>query len=433
MLPIRSSRRQFLQSTAIAAGVGSLTSWHRSARAAELEQVRDLDVRIDRVLNCRVHYERPRMVAGNSGYRLAGKHRSDSVLAVFGNNGQIGVGSCRGEANIEKARFLLGKTIADLLDHAVEVNHRTGTSAIWDLAGKTADRPVYQLLNGTAPVTEVPVYDGSIYHEELLSRDSNSAYRNPGAKYGAKATWADIIKEAIDGARNHGHDFVKVKIGRGHMHLSRNAGNLQDAAVLELIREYGGDDFGIGVDANNGYRLEDTIWLLREYGQLNLAFVEEMFPDDPAKYRHVRNLLAERKLKTLIADGESWRGPDDSLALKMIDSGTVDVLQGDMRQFEIEGILAESRLAAAAGHGSRIAPHNWGSQFGFYMQIHVACAIPNFYRAEHDPGKPVDDTLVHRGYTIANGHCTDFDAPGFGIELNRKKLDTLQKGFDIRT
>ena len=35
-----------------------------------------------------------------------------------------------------------------------------------------------------------------------------------------------------------------------------------------------------------------------------------------------------------------------------------------------------------------VAPHNWGSLVGYYMQLHVGRAIENFYRAEHDPLSP---------------------------------------------
>ncbi len=428
------TRRQFLKTATTSAAVLGL-GFERQQRVSgnERESINNLDVKIDRVLNCRVSYDRPRIVAGNSKYRLAGGSRTDSVLILFGNNGKIGVGCCRSGAKPTDGRFLIGKPLSNLLNKQVsEVNQRTGTSAIWDLAGKSLNKPVYALLGGEAPKGGVPVYDGTIYHEELLSRDRNSAYRNRNSKYDDQPDWSDIIKEAIDVSEAHGHKFVKVKIGRGAKHLSRKAGNYQDAAVLQLIREYAGNDFGIGVDANNGYTLEDTLWLLRECGDLNLAFIEEMFPEDIEKYRQVREVLAELKLDTLVADGENWRAPSDAATQEMIQSGVIDILQGDMRRFEIEGIMDESRLAEAARHGSRIAPHNWGSEFGFYMQIHVACAISNFYRAEHDLGEAKDDTLIKHGYKIKDGFCMDFDAPGFGVQLNTRMLDNLKSRFDVK-
>ena len=428
------NRRQFVKSATIsAAGLGMATMLKGSASAGKINDVNSLDVTITRVLNCQVNYERPRIVAGNSGYRMAGKYRSDRVLLAFGDNGKIGVGASGRRANADNARYLLGRKVSDLLGkNARKVNQGVGTSAIWDLAGKTLEKPVYQLLGGKAPKGGVPIYDGSIYHEELLPRDQNTAYRSQDSKYGSRPNWEDIIKEAIDISKQENHNFAKVKIGRGKLHLSRKAGNYQDAAVLQLIREYAGKDFGIGIDANNGYSLEDTLWLLNECGNLNIAYIEEMFSDDADKYRVVRKEIKKLGLKTLIADGESWQKPSDPLPKEIIASGTVDILQADMRKFEFEGILEESQMAAQAGHGSRIAPHNWGNEFGFYMSIHVGCAIPNFYRAEHDPGKQQGDTLIKHGYQVVNGTCQDFDAPGLGIEINPKHLDDLKTQFDVK-
>jgi L-alanine-DL-glutamate epimerase-like enolase superfamily enzyme len=165
---------------------------------------------------------------------------------------------------------------------------------------------------------------------------------------------------------------------------------------------------------------------------LNIAYIEEMFPDDANKYRVVRKEIKKLGLKTMIADGESWRKPGDRLVKEIIESGTVDILQADMRRFEFEGILEESRMATQAGHGSMIAPHNFGNDLGFYMSIHVGCAIPNFYRAEHDPGKQLGNTLIKHGYDIVNGTCQNFDAPGLGIELNPKQLGNLITQFDVK-
>lgn len=426
-----SSRRAFLRQIAGTACAATAAAILPKQTAATLPPLEGGDVVIRRAMMCRFVYDRPRWIAGNARYRVAGLTRNEDILLLFGNNDQIGVGGCRRGVTLEHARFLLGKSLTELLGNQVdEVNRRTGTSAIWDLAGKSAGKPVYELLGGTVPAAGVGVYDGTIYHEELLGRDTGSAYRNPDSALGENPDWSDIIKEGVDASLTMGHTFLKVKIGRGAKHLSRRAGNYQDAAVVRLIRKHLGPDIGIGVDANNGYGFEDAIWFLEECGNLDLAFIEEMFPEAVEPYERVRQHLRQAGLKTLIADGETWKSPRDAVARQIIDSGAVDILQGDIRRFQIEGILEESRMALAARHGAKIAPHNWGSDIGFCMQIHLACAMPNFYLAEHDPATARDELLVKQGYSIKHGHCFDFDAPGFGIEVNRKRLDKLDVQFE---
>ena len=108
------NRRQFVKSATIsAAGLGMATMLKGSACAGKINDVNSLDVTITRVLNCQVNYERPRIVAGNSGYRMAGKYRSDRVLLAFGDNGKIGVGASGRRANADNACLLYTSDAAD--------------------------------------------------------------------------------------------------------------------------------------------------------------------------------------------------------------------------------------------------------------------------------------------------------------------------------
>jgi L-alanine-DL-glutamate epimerase-like enolase superfamily enzyme len=231
-----------------------------------------------------------------------------------------------------------------------------------------------------------------------------------------------MIREALDSSLREGHRFVKVKIGRGAKHLSRRAGNLQDLAVLELVRRHLGPDCGIGVDANNGYTPEFARWLLAETGGLNLAFVEEMFPEDTREYLALKEFIRGKGFKTLVADGENWRTADE--ARPFVEAGAIDLLQGDMLQFQFEGILAEAALARASG--AQIAPHNWGSEFGCYMQCQMGLALDNFYRAECDPGRETTNLVVKHGYKIQDGMCQVSDHPGLGVELNLKEFEKAE-------
>jgi L-alanine-DL-glutamate epimerase-like enolase superfamily enzyme len=65
------------------------------------------------------------------------------------------------------------------------------------------------------------------------------------------------------------------------------------------------------------------------------------------------------------------------------------------------------------------------------MQLHVGRAIPNFYRAEHDPLS--NDVLIAEGYRIAEGQATLPDAPGAGIAIDAEKFASEAKiRFDVQ-
>jgi L-alanine-DL-glutamate epimerase-like enolase superfamily enzyme len=408
------SRRGFLRHT-LAVSAGCALARLAQADEPAAPSVPDVDVMIRRAAVFRVPYRRPRLVAGNSTYRVAGDSRSDTLLALFAGNDQVGIGPvARGGKPLDNAALepLVGRKLNDLLGRDRQHTGSTwGTTAFWDLAGKSTGKPVYELLGGRENPQGVPVYDGSIYMEELIDRDG-------GVHKPSGPNWETIIRQALDSSVAHGHNFVKLKIGRGAKHLSRRAGNLQDVAVIELVRKHLGPREGIGVDANNGYTPEFTRWLLDETAGLNIAFVEEMFPENVAEYRSLKDFIRQRKLPTLVADGENWRAADE--ARPFVEASVIDVLQGDMVQFQFEGILAEAALGRASG--AVVAPHNWGSEFGFYMQCQLGQVIPNFYRAECDPGQQVGNLLVKHGYEVEDGRCRVPTHPGLGVELNVKAL-----------
>jgi D-galactarolactone cycloisomerase len=282
---------------------------------------------------------------------------------------------------------------------------------LWDLTGKLLGKPVYELLGGKGP-QRVAVYDGSIYFADLLPQ------------YAAR--WRDRFKEEIDLGLKRGHRAFKVKIGRGWKWMERAAGDERDVEVMELIRRHAGDEVILGVDANNGYDPAGTRRFLDRAGRFNLAFLEEMFPETVEDCLELKGFLAGRGWKTLLADGETQGDLD--VFKPFIEAKAIDVLQADMNRFGFEGIMTEA--AWARPRGILVAPHNWGSLVGFYMQLHVGRAIPNFYRAENDPLQT--DLLIGEGYEIRDGACSVPVAPGFGLKLDEEKFRDVKVHFDLK-
>ena len=223
-----------------------------------------------------------------------------------------------------------------------------------------------------------------------------------------------------------GHRAFKIKIGRGHKWMDRKSGDARDVEVVETIRKHAGDDVLLGVDANNGYDLEGAKRFLDRVSGSGLAFFEEPFPEQVKQCLELKQFIAERGWKTLLADGE---GQHELTAYRpFVEAKALDVLQGDMNFFGIEGILAEAEMARP--QGILVAPHNWGSLLGFYQQLHVGFAVPNFYRAEHDPLS--SDVLIAEGYQIDDGVCSVLDTPGFGLAINESRFERVSVNFDLR-
>jgi L-alanine-DL-glutamate epimerase-like enolase superfamily enzyme len=287
-----------------------------------------------------------------------------------------------------------------------------GTMPLWDVVGKVLKQPVYQLL-GNRGAEKVPVYDGSIYFTDLLPQYADR--------------YADRFREEIDMGLKAGHRAFKIKIGRGNKWMAREIGDDRDVEVVELIRRHAGDDVLLGVDANNGYDLTSAKRFIDRTSDVRLAFVEELFEEAVEPCLELKEYLAAKQLPTLVADGETQSSlkPFEPL----VAAKAVDILQGDMKHFGIEGIMQEAAMGSE--NNILVAPHNWGSLLGFYMQLHIGRAIGNFYRAEHDPLST--EILVADGYQIADGVATAPDAPGFGLRLDVDQFTAKVKpSFDLK-
>lgn len=395
-------RRRFLS------GAASAAFWPGLLGAAELPG----DVKITRIIGFDLISRRCKIAGKNSRLGVHGDRARDRMVRIVTNTGDEGLGNCW------VSKQILGQLIGlnpfeayDATKHRMVGPLGPQTMPLWDLAGKLLGRPVYQLLGGAGP-RHVAVYDGSIYFTDLLPQYAQR--------------WRDRFKEEIDGCLKRGHRAVKIKIGRGARWMERAAGDARDIEVVRLVRQHAGKDLLIGVDANNGYDLDGAKRFLDAAGRDNLAFVEEMFPENVEDCLQFKRSIAAHGWKTLLADGETQKrlavfGP-------FVRARAIDILQGDMNRFGIEGIMAEAAMAQP--QGIQIAPHNWGSLVGFYLQLHVARAIPNFYRAEQDP--LASRLLIADGYRIAEGTCSVPETPGFGLAIDQRRFRNAKVLFDLK-
>jgi L-alanine-DL-glutamate epimerase-like enolase superfamily enzyme len=360
------------------------------------------DVRITAVTGFRLVSNRPKLVGKNSHLDVHGRTGSDFVWLVETSAGVQGIGV--GPDNAETAMAVLGKKPTDYyrLDaRMVESPLGRQDMPLWDLVAKLLDRPAYALFGGKGP-ERVPVYDGSIYFADLLPE-----YESRGI--------ARILEE-IDQGLARGHRAFKVKVGRGWKWMGREPGDRRDIEVLQAIRKHVGPDVLLFIDANNGYDLPGTKRFFEAIGPLDIGFAEEMFPEVVEEDLEFKKFLMDHGWKTLVADGESAREPQHFEPF--VQARALDIMQPDMKAFGFNLQLQMDRMLQ--GTPMRLAPHNWGSLLGFYMQLHLGRGIGTFFRAEHDP--LTSELLSADGYQIIDGAVRVPEAPGFGLVLNREAL-----------
>jgi L-alanine-DL-glutamate epimerase-like enolase superfamily enzyme len=337
------------------------------------------------------------------------------IARITASDGSSGFGWSR--VTREGAQELVGCALREAVgaERGVSERFRDLEFPLWDLLGKRAGKPVYALLGGPyvpGQPFRAPVYDTSLYMDDLEIADDAQA---------AEA----IAMEALEGAAR-GHRAFKIKVGRGAMHMSLEAGTRRDIRVVRRVREAVGAQAKIMLDANNGYNLNLTKRVLAETASVGIHWIEEAFHEDARLYSHLKDWLASRGLGVLVADGEGDASPR---LLEWARAGLIDVVQYDIRRPGFTHWLSLGPRLDAWGVSS--APHHYGGAHGNYSACHLAARIQRFALAEWDevtiPG------LDASAYRISEGCASVPGLPGFGLGLDEAIYSRAvrQHGFAV--
>ena len=119
------------------------------------------DVRIDRIEWAPLNGRRARAARGNAYARNHGQEYSISIARVATGDGLTAFGWSR--IDRQTAETLVGRPFRDAFhpDGGVSTEFLPLDMALWDLAGKLADKPAYELLSGQTNTTafRAPCYD----------------------------------------------------------------------------------------------------------------------------------------------------------------------------------------------------------------------------------------------------------------------------------
>lgn len=295
--------------------------------------------------------------------------------------------------------------------------------ALVDLIARAWKKPAHALLG--SPVRDrIPVYDSSLYMEDLLTREQlqGLAYlegrqlpSDPALLPAIKAKW--VVETRPEGFR-----ALKIKLGRSRWMASPQAAVERDIAVTREIRKAVGPDINLMVDANKDY--QKAPHLATTYAEAvegdRLHFLEEMFPETQTEELIAFHQALRRSGNPVkLAYGESHRGgvPEDIYKRRVNGAGgeqpLIDVEQADMNAHGF--LYLRNRAATQRPLGMTMAPHNFGSKMGLYAMSHLATIVPNWEISELDdsmfPG------IVADGVEIKNGMARCTGSPGLGVSL----------------
>ena len=334
-------------------------------------------------------------------------HFPATVVQVHDDAGNVGVGSgdaMYGFADYES--YFIGEDPLDLERHAgvlANIGFHAGRPwpldvALWDLAGKIADRPLWDLLGGRD--RRVRAYASSAVHRSV----------------------GDMVAVARQ-ALGLGFPALKVRFGRADL--------AEDVTVVRAIRDEVGDALELMVDCNQGWRMP---WDVRPPWDVDRATAvaeqltaERVYWMEEPLHRGDYHGMAElrRRVGVPIAGGELTREPYEFAELLRRDC--LDVYQPDC--VCTHGITGLRGLAAdVVAAGKVFTPHTWGNGIGLLANAHLAAGTVGTPFLEF-PFDPPEWTTARRDFILAttvevdgDGWITLPDRPGLGCTLDTEAL-----------
>ncbi|ATG41516.1 mandelate racemase/muconate lactonizing enzyme family protein [Phaeobacter piscinae] len=272
-------------------------------------------------------------------------------------------------------------------------------TAVWDWRGRVAEKPVAELLGGSAG--PIRAYASSM-RRDITPEDE-----------------AERLKALRD---DLGFDAFKVRVG-AECGEDRDEWPGRTEAIIPQIRAALGDGVALLVDGNSGFSPNRAI----EVGQLLQDHGYEHF-EEPCPYWMLEQTAeVTRALDLDVAGGEQdW---DLQTWHRMIEIRAVDIIQPDILYLGgMTRSMEVARLGAAAG--LPCTPHcaNLSMVTLFTMHMLRAVDLPGRYLefsiegAEYYPWQR--DLFVTDPFVISDGQAVVRDVPGWGVEINPEWLAT---------
>lgn len=302
-------------------------------------------------------------------------------------------------------------------------------NAVWDLLGKEAKKPVWQLVADMTPEQLVSIIDFRYLTDAITPDEALAIFRKAEAGkagriatlkaegyqcYTTSAGWLGYSNEKLTRlateAVAEGFQHIKMKVGRD---LD------DDIRRLEIVREIMGPDRYLMIDANQVWEVDQAIDWVKQLSRFNPYFIEEpTSPDDVSGHRAIRAAIAPVK----VATGEMCQ--NRILFKQFIKDGAIDIVQIDACRI---GGLNEvlSVLLMAAKFGLPVWPHAGGVGLCEYVQ-HLSM-IDYLVVSGTKEGRVIEYVdHLHEHFVepceIRNAAYMPPKLPGFSIEMKAESI-----------
>jgi L-alanine-DL-glutamate epimerase-like enolase superfamily enzyme len=264
--------------------------------------------------------------------------------------------------------------------------------ALWDIMGKAVNKPVFMLLGGE--------FDKKILGTFTLSIDT-----------------PDKMAEQALNRINQGYKTVVVKIGHNPA---------EDLERLRQVRNAVGPEINIRLDANEGYRPDQAIRIIRQMEKYNPEFVEE-----PVKRWDLDGMAkVARAVDVPISSDESNTSLES--IYKLIKKGAADIINikiskngGLWRCKKIAAVAESAGIPCIVGGANT---YEIGRQACRHFTVSTGQAQMGMGSEGCAPASQSKlDDITHNIITYedinkGNGYVEVLPGPGLGAELDEDKI-----------
>ena len=291
----------------------------------------------------------------------------------------------------------------------VENNAISGVDqALWDIKGKMAGMPVYQLLGGKAREA-VDTYGHASGNEISECIDSAKKYIAQGFRH--VRIQVGVPGQSGYGARGTGGKRIPA------LHdapvFEREAAMRRALALMEAARKELGPEIELLHDAHERYTPTEAVQFAKLCEPYRLFFLEDaLSPEDINWFKNIR-----AQTTTPLAMGELFNSPHEVIPL--IEGRLIDYMRMHVSQM---GGLTPCRKIAAMGeiYNVRTAWHGPGdvSPIGHAAMTHLDLSITNFGIQEYSEMNDATLEIFRGAPVMKGGYLYANDAPGWGIEID---------------
>ncbi len=293
-------------------------------------------------------------------------------------------------------------------------------NALLDIKGKHLGVPVYELFGG-------PIRDKIQLYWSHWGTTRVRAHESTGVK--PIHNFHDV-SDLVEETKRIGFSAIKTNIilfssppkvhmpgfgkalGSPELNITKDILS-NTVQYLSTIREAGGNDFDIILDAGFNFKTEGYKQIAKAVEPFNPTWLE-IDSYDPKSLREIKDSTS-----IPICSGEDLytnRQYKPYFENYSMDIASVDIVWN--------GFAQSKKIADTADiYEMNITPHNYYSHFATFISAQFAASVPNFRNLEIDiDDVPWKDEITSAVPKVKNGVMDIPKGPGWGIELNEEVI-----------